>query len=1054
MKKLLLVSLCFLVLCVTQVFAQNRTVTGTVTAKDDGLPIPGVTVKIKGHAGGVPTDVNGKYSIPVPAGSTLVFSFISYLTQEVPVGERSVINVSLSEDTKQLNEVVVTTFGVVRQAKSLAYNISKVTNEQITQKSEPDVLKALEGKVAGVDIRTSNGTPGAATRIQIRGNTSFVGSNEPLIVVDGVPYSNDVVTTTSMVSGGGAYSSGISNIDPNDIATINVEKGASAAALYGSRASNGVVIITTKSGSSSRSHKGFEVTYKTSYSAETVSNLPDYQNLYGAGSQFGYSNSNGSWGPKFGDIATIPTWADYLPYFNNAATIPYKAVPNNVKDLFRTGNVYENSVNISAGDEKASINATASQLNNNGYIPNSSFDRSSIGLGGAAKLDNGLNIHSNLSYTRSTQSGGYFGENQVDGVPSEFARTLYLARNWDIAGLPFEDAAGNSLTPNGGGQFDNPRWSEKYNTINSAEERFIANIKLDHDITKLFNLSFQIGTNIDQLARREVIEVGSRAAQGLGSLKLDAYRHSEIESTTLFSLKQQKAADFTFDGFVGFNFNQRTETENVENGNIYNIKGLHTLTNTVQQQFLADGYDRKRIMGVLGDLTVGYKDYLFLTATGRNDWSSTLPVENRSYFYPSASLSFIFSDAFNLKNDWFDYGKLRGSYARVGNDTGPYQTSNYFGLGNPFLGQPTASTPSQNANLNLQPEFTREFEVGTELSFFNDRVNLDLAIYDKKSTNLIVPVPAAPASGFGSFVTNAGVVSNKGFEVEATFKPIKTKDFSWAISGNFSHNQNTVVAITDAVKLLGLGTGVLTTIGTYGEAGKPYGFLYGTVNYRDSKGNLVINPTNGNLIEAPTQQMIGNPNPKGKGAITNVFKYKGFTLEAQIDATFGGDLYSETVNSLLGRGVTKDTQDRQHTWIIPGVYGDPNTGQPILINGAEVPNTTRVTTNDLYFASGGNSETFAINAASEWSVYDATVYRLREVTLGYNLPKKWIQKLPIGSLSLSVTGRNLWFYAPGMPKYSNFDPEVNSIGAGTTQGIDLSAAPTTKRYGINLLVTF
>jgi TonB-linked SusC/RagA family outer membrane protein len=1053
MKKLLLVSLCFLVLCVTQVFAQNRTVTGTVTAKDDGLPIPGVTVKIKGASVGVPTDVNGKFSISAPENATLVFSFISYVTQEIPVSGRSVINLSLAQDNRQLTEVVVTTFGIARQAKSLGYNVSKVTNEQLTQKSEPDVLKALQGQVAGVDIRTSNGTPGAATRIQIRGNTSFGGNNEPLIVVDGVPYSNDEVVTTAAISGGGAYSSGISNLDPNDIASMNVLKGASAAALYGSRASNGVVIITTKSGSSSRSHKGFEVTLKSSYSQEKISNLPDYQNSYGAGSQFGYSNSNGSWGPKFGGaITTIPTWSQYLPFIGTA-TIPYKAVPNNVKDLFQTGNVYENSVNFSGGDQKNNFNATVSQLNNLGYVPHSTFNRSAIAVGGASKLDNGLNVRSNLSYTRSTQEGGYFGENQVDGVPSEFARTLFLARNWDIAGLPFEDANGASLTPNGPGQFDNPRWSQKYNRQNSAEERFIANIKLDYDITKWANLSYSIGTNVDQLSRREVVEVGSRAAQGLGSLTVEGYRAQEIESTALFSVKQQKVGDFALDGFVGANFNQRTNTDLTDQGNIFNIRGVHTLINTTQHLVLDDTYSRRRILGILGSVTAGYKDYAFITVTGRNDFSSTLPVNNRSYFYPSVNGTFIFSDALHIKSDIFDYGKIRASFARVGSDASPYQTSNYFTLGTPFLNQPRASASTTNANLDLQPEFTREFEVGTELSFFSDRFTVDFAVYDKKSTNLILPVPAAPSTGFNYFYTNAGAISNKGFELEFTAKPIRTKDFTWAIAGNFAHNQNTVDAILPGLPRLDLGV-VETTISTYAEPGLPYGYLRGTVDYRDSKGNLLINPANGALIEAPDNAYIGNPNPKGKLGLTNTFNYKGFFLSAQIDMTFGGDIFSETVNQLLGRGATKDTENRETSWIIPGYYGDPNNGTPILVGGQEVPNTTRITTNDLYFASAAATSTFGINGASEWSVYDATVYHLREVTLGYKIPAKFLKKLPIGSASISLTGRNLWFYAPGMPKYMNFDPEVGSFGKSTTQGIELSGAPTTKRYGINLSVTF
>jgi TonB-linked SusC/RagA family outer membrane protein len=1053
MKKLLLLSWCFLLLCAGQLYAQTRTITGTVKSKDDGLPIPGVTVTVKGTTNGTQTGVNGDYSLNnVPATATLVFRFIGYSTQEVVVGARTSISPTLAPSASQLNEVVVTSLGIVRPSRSLSYGVSKVTNEQLTQKSEPDVLKALQGKVAGVDIRASQGTPGSATRINIRGNTSFQGENQPLIVVDGIPYSNDQLTTTSQLNGGGAYSSGISNLDPNDIASMNILKGSNAAALYGSRASNGAIIITTKSGSASRSRKGFEATYKSSASIEQIANLPTYQNSYGAGSYGNYSNSNGSWGPKFGTLATIPTWPDYLPYFNNAATIPYQAYPDNVKDLFQNGAVYENSLNLNGGDDKTAFNATASQLNQKGYVPNSSFNRSSVAVGGSSKLTNGLNVRGNLSYTRTTQEGGFFGENQVAGVPSEFARTLLLARNWDL-NLPFEGASGNSLTPNGGGQFDNPRWAQKYNRINSAEERYIANLRLDYNFTKWLNLSENIGSNVNNVNRREVIEVGSRAAAGLGSLTVDSYRRQDIESNTILSFNPKVNEDFTVNGLIGFNFSQRTATRNLVGGNQFNIRGIHTLDNTIQKNFYADTYSRRRIMGALGELTLGYKNYAFLTFDGRNDWSSTLPVSNRSYFYPAVSGSFVFTDALKLESKVLDYGKLRLSYAKVGRDADPYQLDNYFALGTPFLGQTTAGSPTTSSDPNLKPEFTREFEVGTELSFFNSRINLDVALYDKKSTNLILAVPVAASSGFSSAYTNAGEISNKGIELELGVKIVRSKNFNYDLSANFTHNVNMVEKILPGVTRIDLGT-VLTTVSTYAEAGMPYGYLRGTVNYRDGNGNLIINPANGTLIVSPDQAYIGNPNPRGRFNFINTFKYKGFLLNAQIDMTFGGSIYSTSVNGLLGRGVTKDTEDRETTWVIPGVYGDA-TGNPYRdAAGNTIPNTTRIATNDLYFASSATAATFAVNGATEWSVYDASVYRLREITFGYSFPKSMYKRLPIGSLSLSVTGRNLFFYAPGMPKYSHFDPEVNSLSTANTQGLEFAGAPAVKRFGLNLNVTF
>ncbi len=442
-------------------WSQAVKITGQVK-NVQGEPVPFATVTVKGTSDAVSADQNGTFIITAPKGSTLVVTAASFQTQEALVGNQSNIPIILVGESN-LQEVVVTALGIRRTEKALGYSVSKVDPDALVQKSEPDLLKGLQGKVAGVDIRTSQGTPGAATRIQIRGNNSFYGNSQPLIIVDGVTYSNDQVTTSNQTTGGAAYSSGISNLDPNDIATMNVLKGSSAAALYGSRASNGVIIITTKSGSALKGKKGMEITAKSSVSFETIANLPDYQNEFGAGSQQGYSNSNGSWGPAFRDLDSIPAWVTYktaYPELFPSDNVAYRAYPNNVKDLFRTGMVYENSVGFQGGDAKSSVSATLSNLSHTGYVENSYFKRQNIGLGAQTKLDMGLTVRGNFSYARSNQQGGYFGENQVDGAASSFARSLFLARNWDL-NLPFEDKNGLSVTPNGGNQYDNPHWSSK-----------------------------------------------------------------------------------------------------------------------------------------------------------------------------------------------------------------------------------------------------------------------------------------------------------------------------------------------------------------------------------------------------------------------------------------------------------------------------------------------------------------------------------------------------------------------------------------------------------------
>ena len=1072
-------------LCVTQVFAQNRTVTGTVTAKEDGLPIPGATVRVKGTSTAVATDVNGKYAISAPANSTLVFSYIAYSSQEIPVGTKSAISVVLSQASKQLNEVIVTALNIKRDTKSLGYSTTQVKPAQILQKSEPDMLKSLEGKVAGVDIQSTNGTPGAGTRINIRGNTSFFGENQPLIIVDGIPYSNDQTSTTNGLVGGGAYGSGIANLDQNDIASMNILKGTDGAALYGSRAANGVIIITTKSGSASRSKKGFEVTYKTGVSMEQVAKLPDYQNQYGTGSEGAYQNSNGSWGPAFnatptgdpnnsstgnglfsiGGVTYIPAWPDYATNYpslfktttladgSKLAITPYVAQPNNVASLFRTGVLYENSVTISAGDEKNAVSATGSQVNQTGYLPNTSYVKSNFSVGGSSKLNNGVNVSANLAYTRTTQLGGEFGENQIAGDASEFARTLVLGRTWNTS-LPYQDLDGNSITWNGGGQFDNPQWSALNNTISTTEERIIASFRADRDLTKWANLSFSLGTNVNRLDRREVIEVGSRGASGTGALTVEGNRSGEIQSTTLLTLKPKISNDFTLKGILGYDFNQRDFTDQTNTGNIFISRGIHELTNTSQQIFDEDYISRQRILGAIAEADLGYKNWAFLTLTTRNDWDSTLPTSKNSYLYYSANGAVVFTDALNLKSDILDYGKIRAGYSRVGNGLGPYEDNNVYVVGTNFLGQNTGAISINAANPILTPEFTHEIEIGTQLGFFKDRLGVDFTWYSKTSTNELAPLLVPPSSGFSQYTTNFGSIRNRGVELEINGTPIKSKDFSWNIAFNYAHNKNTVLSLTDGVTRIeitapGVSLAQSGIPAAFVEVGMPYGYIRGTKDLRDSKGNLLINPTTGQDIPDPNVGYIGDPNPKFISGITNTFNYKGISLEVGIDVKYGGDIYSETVQNELGRGVIQATANRTTSWVIPGVYGDANTGAPILENGKEIKNTTAISTNDLFFG-----QTFATNSSQEWSVYDATVYRLREVDLSYSIPKSFYQNWPVGSIRVGLTGRNLWYYAPNIPKSAHFDPETNSFGTSNVQGIELSSAPSVRRYGINLSVTF
>jgi TonB-linked SusC/RagA family outer membrane protein len=1039
------------------VFAQTREIAGVVTSSEDGSSVPGASVVVKGTTLGTVTDMDGKFTLKVPQNtSAIIVSFVGMVSAEVAITGSSNYAIKLKSESISVDEVVVTAFGIKRSEKSLGYSTAKMDPNDGLMKSNPDFLKSMQGKLAGVDIRSSQGTPGAATRINIRGNSSFYGSNQPLIIVDGVPLSNDQVTTSSQTSGGGAYSDGFSSLDPNDIASLSVLKGSAAAALYGSRASNGVIMIKTKSGSVNDTRKKMEVTLSSSWSVETIANLPEYQNKYGAGSNGAYSNSNGSWGPAFGTVGldSIPiqnaAWTTFYPtLFSSTKNVPYQAYPNNVKDLFRTGLVSDNSLNIAGGNGKTAYNATLSHMNHKGYVPNSSYKRSGMSVGGSSQLLNGLNVRGSVSYTNTDQLGSVFGENQVEGASSSFARALFLARNWDIAGRPFETPTGLPISTNNS-QYDNPLWAFKHNTVATKVDRSMANMGADYKILPWLTASYQLGTNIYSLNRREVIDLGSRALGGKGQLKTDQYRSAELESNLVVTAQKDFMEEkFSVKLSAGHNLNQRYTARTAMQGSELGVPNIYTLSNTKTQTTLSDNTSKRRLMGVFGDLTLGYKNYAFVTATGRNDWSSTLPIDNRSYFYPSVSGTFIFSDAFELKNDFFSYGKLRAGWAKVGRDASPYALVDTYDLYDPFNGQARAGVPTTSNNINLEPEFTEETELGAQLEFFSRRLALDFTWYNKISTNQIAAVGLPYSSGYQSYFTNFGKIQNKGVEIDLSGKILQSKDFLWSAHLTFTQNKNTVLELIEGVDRIQL-SGVLTGISPYLEKGMPFGYLRGTTNYRDDQGNLLIDPKTGLLIPDPTETMVGDPNPKFKLGLNTTITYKNFFVTGQFDWREGGDFYSVTINSLLGRGVTRDTEDREHTWVIPGFYGNANTGAPILDNaGQKIPNTIPVTTNDLYF---GNS--FAINATTDFSIYDATVYRFREFTFGYNLPQKLLTRTPFGSASVSFSGYNLWHFAPNVPKYTNFDPEVNSFGSTSVQGIELSAAPSSRRFGFNLKLSF
>ncbi len=1050
----------------------QSTVSGEVTSSEDGTALPGVNVIVKGTSSGTVTDIDGKYRISVPPdGSILTFSFIGFQSQDIEIGNQSAINIALLPDTKQLSEVVVTAIGIERDERALGYSVETLQGEQIQQVSEPDPLRALQGKVPGVNINSSTGAPGSATRVTIRGQSSFLGNNEPLYVVDGTPYFAEQSTTYNQLTGGGSYASPLAALDPNAIESISVLKGAAAASLYGSRAGNGVIVITTKAGSPNISKKGLEVTFSSSYSIEQIGNLPEYQNLYGNGAEFQYRpGSNGSWGAAFAWLDSVQVWPQYKTAYPNlfSDSIPYVARPNNVKDLFRTGHVWDNSITIQGGSGNTSFSLTASHMENQGYIPEASFNRTSISVGAQTTLENGIRAGGNLSYSISEQNGPIFGSSGAadPAAASSFARTLWLGRTWNMD-LPFEDPTGASLFFT---NQDNPLWSWRNNGITSNLDRITANANLGYDITDWLSVDYRIGINQFVDRRQQVWNQGSTAFGGSGALVDDDIYRQEIESNLIITVERDLSESLYFKGLIGHNINQRKEDRQQNQGVNIIAPGIFDLDNTVNVTATGQGnFEKRRLMGVYSDLTLGYNDFVYFNLTGRTDWSSTLPEDQRNYFYGSASASVIFTEWLQTNETIFSQGKLRFGVARVGNDADPYQLTNLFSInrGNgtnligslpdndlPFNGQPGITRDPIAFDPSLSPEFTDEFEVGTTLDFFLGRVVLDFTYYNRVTRDQIVNVSVPETSGFQQLVTNAGEMENKGIEVGLNLVPIQLNNgLRWDIYTAFTRNRNQVLSIPEGLDRFNVrnlfGGGVTPVI----EPGQPYGILRGSVSARDDEGNLLIDPATGVLFPALNFDKIGDPNPDFLLGVTNTISFKGFTISALIDYRQGGDIYTTTVERLLGRGVTKDTEDRAASRIIPGFLGDPNNGQPILDeNGNQIPNTIQVSTNDLYFQNGNGS--FGINAEDEWTVYDGTVIRLREASIGYALPQSVLERTPFGRVTLTFTGRNLWYNAPNIPKYTNFDPEVNGFGSSNTQGIEYASAPTTRRFGVNLNVTF
>ncbi len=864
----------------------------------------------------------GAISWPFPdRKAVLVFSSVGFQAAEITVGSQQTIDVTLTADTKQLSEVVVTAAGIVRDKNALGYSVSTLDATKLAQRSEPDPLRALTGKVAGVNVQGSGGAAGGATNITIRGNSSLGNNNQPLFVVDGVPFDNSSFTQPDGFVGGSTTTNRAFDLDPNNILTMTVLKGAAAAALYGSRAANGAIIVTTKAGKS-QSRKGLEITYNVGYATETVAGLPDYQTSYGQGTNFDYrSGVFGSWGPPYPGVPSLIPTRQTIPhpvttnnrypssvfpqfYGTNGTTpiqVPYESFSQyNAKNFFRTGSVFENALSVSSGGEKGNLTVGLSRTGNQGVVPENEITRTGVNIGGNAQLDNKFYVRGALNYVNTAQVSPQVTAANGAGA-SILDILLFAPTSYDLTGYPNTNPLnGNNVYDRVG--TDNPYWSVANSPTTSKVDRYYGNVVLGVDVLPWLNVQNTVGFNAYTDRRVTVNGKGGDYFPN-GNITTDNIYRQELDNTFLVTATKPLSENIGLKVILGNNVNQRLTERQVVFGDGIIFRGINSLNNTrvtIPRVLPNNRNDfKQRYFAFFTDISLDYKNFAFLNVVARNDISSTLPISNRSYLYGGASASLIFTEALKIPKNILSFGKLRAGYTKVGNEATPYQTQTVYianpvlGIGSgtgsiasPFNGQSTLTESDLLANAELKPEFITELELGTELQFFNNRFGLDITYYNKESTSQIFTVNAAPSTGYTQKVINLGRSTNEGIEIGLNANPVKLANgFRWDISSAFTLNRNIV---RDIGNLKELPYGGFSDLGSVHIAGQPYGQIRGSTFARDDEGNILVNGNTGKPILSGRTTAIGNPNPDFIWGITNTFSFKGITLNALFDWKKGG----------------------------------------------------------------------------------------------------------------------------------------------------------------------
>lgn len=1066
MRKALTLFALLLAFCSLQATAQERQITGKVISSQDNLGVPGATIIVVGTSVGTTTDLDGNFKLGVPAGSKQIqISGIGLITKVVELTASNEVNVTLDPNIQQLNQVVVTALGVPREQKSLGYATQQVKGADISVAKEGNFINSLQGRVAGVTI-TGSSNLGGSSRILLRGVRSISYENQPLFIVDGVPVNNGNFTTNDQVRGalGYDYGNAAQDINPDDIESINVLKGSSATALYGSQGANGVIIITTKKGKArtagDKSPVGVSISSGMMFSKVSV--LPEYQDIYGGGASPDFIVSDldptqlrsnfeydGSWGPKM-EGQMVRQWDSYYPSMPNYGKLtPWVAHPDNIKDFFETGVTTNNNIAIDGGTESTKYRLAYTNFNEKGTTPNSSLNRNIFSFNGSNKFTPKLSSNLSVNYVGANGKGR--AQTGYNNLASNF--TQWWERQLDMSQLKdYKNPDGSQRTWNMNSEtdlsplyWDNPYWVAYENYETDQRNRIYGAIGLNYDFTSKLSLSGAIKTDYYNDNRQE------RIAKGGASLS--EYKEQNIffnENNYELKLNYKTAVNSNLDltAFVGVNRQDRKTTNNTykTQGGL-NVPEYYNLTNSVGTLLATPAQTQLRRNSIFASASFGYKHFLYLDLTGRNDWSSTLPADNNSYFYPSATGSFIFSEF--VKAKWLSLGKVRLGWANTAIDPPPYvSTETRPTVSSNMAGYATAIIPNLANNEGLKPEQTSSIEVGTEMSFLEGRITLDFTYYSTTSKDVIFAVQQSLATGFTSKYYNAAELSNKGIELALSGTVVKAKSgFNWGLGFNYAKNKNMVEKLfTDenGVETQSLLIQNAPFSATFqARPGMEYGQIVGYDYAYDANGNHIID--GGAYARTAKVQPLGSVLPNFTGGVSTWVEYKGFRLFGLVDFQDGGKIFSMT--NMWGKysGTLKETAEggiRENGLILEGVNqtGVDAQGNPIS-DGSK--NTTSIAAIDHFFLDGG----YVITAAD---VYDASFIKFRELSLTYSLPAKLFSKTSIQGVSLSLVGRNLAIFHKNVP---NIDPE-SAVSTSNIQGLEGAQLPSVRTYGLTLNVRF